>query len=216
MKRFSTNRVIFHHSLSPDIGVATIRKWHLARGFNDVGYHYVIRADGEIEHGRDPMIVGAHAKGKNRDSIGVCLAGDFRTMRPTAEQFKSCGALYAKSCRKHGKDLKIEFHRTLKETNPCPGILLDRTAFGEHLTACLARTKGADVLKKYSPLITAKKAVTEGTTIGVSAAVLVQFLLKNVLDVEVSTDDTLKFSAALGTVAGAIRGAFNWWKNRKK
>lgn len=60
---------------SQDIGVEEIRRWHLERGFKDIGYHYVIRRDGSIESGRPEWNVGAHAKGYNASSIGVCLVG---------------------------------------------------------------------------------------------------------------------------------------------
>lgn len=58
-----------------DIGAREIREWHLKRGFSDIGYHNVIRRDGTLEHGRDLAISGAHAKGYNENSIGVCLIG---------------------------------------------------------------------------------------------------------------------------------------------
>lgn len=58
-----------------DIGAATIREWHLARGFSDIGYHFVIWRDGHIETGRPLERIGAHARGHNSDSIGVCLVG---------------------------------------------------------------------------------------------------------------------------------------------
>ena len=58
-----------------DIGAHEIRKWHLDKGWSDIGYHNVIRRDGTLEHGRDLAISGAHAKGFNAHSIGVCLVG---------------------------------------------------------------------------------------------------------------------------------------------
>lgn len=58
-----------------DIGAEEIRTWHVQRGFSDIGYHYVIRRDGKIEKGRDIGIAGAHARGHNINSIGVCLVG---------------------------------------------------------------------------------------------------------------------------------------------
>jgi len=58
-----------------DIGAHEIRQWHLAKGWSDIGYHNVIRRDGTLEHGRDLAIAGAHAKGYNQFSIGVCLVG---------------------------------------------------------------------------------------------------------------------------------------------
>lgn len=58
-----------------DIGAAMIREWHLERGFSDIGYHFVIWRDGYIEEGRPISRIGAHAKGHNSDSIGICLVG---------------------------------------------------------------------------------------------------------------------------------------------
>jgi N-acetylmuramoyl-L-alanine amidase len=49
------NLIVIHCSdtyARMDIGVNEIRQWHLQRGFNDIGYHYVIRRDGAIEQGR--------------------------------------------------------------------------------------------------------------------------------------------------------------------
>lgn len=58
-----------------DIGVKEIRSWHEARGWSDIGYHFVIRRDGEVEVGRPLERIGAHCKGHNKHSIGVCLVG---------------------------------------------------------------------------------------------------------------------------------------------
>lgn len=63
-----------------DIGAAEIRKWHTypppaGRGWNDIGYHHVIRLDGRVENGRPLDQPGAHAEGFNARSIGICLVG---------------------------------------------------------------------------------------------------------------------------------------------
>ena len=55
--------------------IKEIRADHRARGFNDVGYHYIIQPDGHVDLGRDEETPGAHAKGFNAHSIGVCLVG---------------------------------------------------------------------------------------------------------------------------------------------
>lgn len=72
------NKIILHCSDS-DIAahddVKVITKWHKARKFRTVGYHYFIRKDGLIQKGRDIMQVGAHCKGQNSSSIGICLSG---------------------------------------------------------------------------------------------------------------------------------------------
>lgn len=61
---------------SMNIGAAEIRKWHVEeRGWDDIGYHYVIRRDGSLEFGRPLTEVGAHAFGHNENTVGVCLEG---------------------------------------------------------------------------------------------------------------------------------------------
>lgn len=55
--------------------VDDIRKWHIAKGWDDIGYHYVIYLDGSIHKGRDESVVGAHCFGHNAHSIGVCYVG---------------------------------------------------------------------------------------------------------------------------------------------
>ena len=73
------NRIILHCSATPedrDIDAATIRDWHInGNGWSDIGYHYVIKLDGTIEGGRPIHKVGAHTKGENEDSIGICYIG---------------------------------------------------------------------------------------------------------------------------------------------
>lgn len=73
------NRIIIHCSATPegrDIDAATIRDWHMnGNGWSDIGYHYVIKLDGTIESGRPLDVVGAHVKGHNKDSIGICYIG---------------------------------------------------------------------------------------------------------------------------------------------
>lgn len=60
---------------SMDVGVVEIRKWHRAQGWEDIGYHWVIRRNGKLEKGRAENLVGSHVKGYNATSIGVCLVG---------------------------------------------------------------------------------------------------------------------------------------------
>jgi N-acetylmuramoyl-L-alanine amidase len=72
------DKVIIHCSAtkpSMDIGAEVIRGWHLKRGWKDIGYHFVIKRNGEIEDGRPLEQVGAHVSGYNTGSIGICLVG---------------------------------------------------------------------------------------------------------------------------------------------
>lgn len=70
--------LVVHCSATPaarDIGVAEIRAMHRAKGWRDVGYHYVIRRDGMVERGRPDTVMGAHVAGHNANSLGICLVG---------------------------------------------------------------------------------------------------------------------------------------------
>jgi len=60
-----------------------IDSWHRKRGFDGIGYHYVIRRDGSVEKGRPEAKIGAHAKGYNAHSIGICYEGGLRPPDPT-------------------------------------------------------------------------------------------------------------------------------------
>lgn len=70
--------IIIHCSATPegeDFTVEQIRGMHLARGFSDIGYHYVVYRDGSVHTGRPEDIIGAHCSGHNALSIGVCYIG---------------------------------------------------------------------------------------------------------------------------------------------
>lgn len=77
--------IIIHCSATregQDIGVKEIDSMHKQRGFNKIGYHYVIRLDGSVEKGREETAIGAHCNTKgfsrqsyNRHSIGICYVG---------------------------------------------------------------------------------------------------------------------------------------------
>jgi len=55
--------------------VADVTAWHRKRGFNTIGYHYLIGLRGEVWRGRDDSVIGAHCEGLNSRSIGVCYVG---------------------------------------------------------------------------------------------------------------------------------------------
>lgn len=71
-------KIIIHCSATPegrDVSVDEIRRWHLNKGWSDIGYHYVIDLNGNIQKGRNIEVSGAHTKGHNRNSIGICYIG---------------------------------------------------------------------------------------------------------------------------------------------
>lgn len=86
-------RITIHCSDSPNgklVTTAEIRKWHLARGFHDIGYHFVIYPDGALGKGRRVDEMGAHVLGDNEGNLGICLDGRDRFTR---EQFAALRTL---------------------------------------------------------------------------------------------------------------------------
>lgn len=132
--------VILHCADTPDyeetdsrfdaIGVQEIRDWHLKRitdgePWEDVAYHYIVRRTGAIEAGRPTSVIGAHCKGHNKDSIGVCWVG---RSKPTAYQLNSLKRLHLNIM--HLFNIHWDNWSGHSEYNPnklCPGI--DMTMF---------------------------------------------------------------------------------------
>lgn len=79
LHKSAVNKVILHCSATPAgraITVEDIRNWHVnGNGWLDIGYHFVIGIHGEIWFGRPLSYVGAHCKGQNLSSIGICYVG---------------------------------------------------------------------------------------------------------------------------------------------
>lgn len=72
------NKIVVHSSASPEGREDTfedVKRWHLARGYKDIGYHYVIELDGICFEGRPLSRQGAHVRGHNKDTIGICYIG---------------------------------------------------------------------------------------------------------------------------------------------
>ena len=72
------NLIIVHCSATPEgrnVAVADIDRWHRERGFDGISYHYVVYIDGSVHEGRPLNKVGAHCKGHNVHSIGICYIG---------------------------------------------------------------------------------------------------------------------------------------------
>lgn len=73
------DKIIIHCAATPegrDVKTETIKSWHVkGRGWSDIGYHFVIELDGAVKNGRPLHRSGAHTKGYNATSIGICYVG---------------------------------------------------------------------------------------------------------------------------------------------
>ena len=105
-----------HHTTGPDTQTPReIQAFHQnARGWNDIGYHYLVAQDGTVYEGRGHGVNGAHSPGKNHEP-SVALIGDYSKTPPTDAQHRSVYALKA-----HLNAGRLRGHRENTPTS-CPG-----------------------------------------------------------------------------------------------
>lgn len=125
-------RVIVHCSDTPDYqadqvrydyGVEDIRQWHKERGWSDIGYHFVITRMGDVQEGRSIARRGAHAKGHNHDSIGICIIGKEEFLE---SQFKALADLYSYCLINYKIDADSWWcHYQFNSGKTCPGFKYD-------------------------------------------------------------------------------------------
>lgn len=123
--------IVIHCSATPpsmDVDAAMVRGWHVnERKWSDIGYHYFIKRDGTIEKGRSLTRSGAHVKGWNKTSVGVCYAGGVdENGKPqdnrTAEQTRSL-MMIAKTLEKRFEGAKVLGHRDFEGVaKACPSF----------------------------------------------------------------------------------------------
>ena len=120
--------IIIHCSATypgQDVGVAEIDRWHRERGFDGIGYHYVVRLDGTIEEGRPYHRDGAHAQGWNHRAVGICYIGGYDAKgRPadtrTPQQRSALISLILRLKREHPTLVRILGHRDVaRKECPC-------------------------------------------------------------------------------------------------
>jgi hypothetical protein len=133
--------------------VAEIDRWHRARGWSRIGYHWVIDRDGAVAPGRLETEIGSHVKGHNTGSIGICLVGghgsnenDPFAKNYTPEQDWALRELIEK-IRKRADIKRIRGHHEVA-AKACPGFNVSRWVANKP----------------------AKPALTESTTMQASAA----------------------------------------------
>lgn len=130
VSRRTINRIIVHCTATPEGRVETVesvRRMHKAKGWADIGYHYLIGLNGERWNGRNVNLVGAHCEGYNANSIGVCYVGgcDKNMKAKDTRTDKQKDALIAllKDLRKLYPKAKIVSHRDLdRKGKACPSF----------------------------------------------------------------------------------------------
>lgn len=129
--------IIIHHSLTKDsetVSWGAIRRYHTVdMGWRDIGYHYGVELVGvyyEVLLGRFANMAGAHTKGMNERSIGVCVVGNFDVSEPPKEQWDAAVSLVQYLLEEH----KISKHRVFGHNyfasyKSCPGKMFNMDRF---------------------------------------------------------------------------------------
>ena len=128
--RTKTDTIVIHCAAtkpSMDIGYDEIRKWHVEdNGWDDVGYHYIIKRDGTLQTGRDESMVGSHARQVNGTSLGICLVGGVNDNNDwennfNDEQFETLKTIVLKLKDKYQIE-KIIGHYEVDDVKKCPSF----------------------------------------------------------------------------------------------
>jgi len=152
--------------------VGEIRKWHKERGFNDIGYHWIIDRDGQVASGRPEGQAGAHTAGRNTGTIGICLIGGFGSNATdpfsanyTSEQDDALRSLIEAIQERHPTATKVSGHNDYAP-KACPGfkvgewydyktprrLATTRTIIGQ--TAAATGTVAAAAIEAIAPMVT--------------------------------------------------------------
>ncbi|XP_034723253.1 peptidoglycan recognition protein 5 [Etheostoma cragini] len=127
----SAQRVVIHHTALPRCKghkecmdrLVSIQRGHMKdRGFDDIGYNFLVGGDGAVYEGRGWGVVGAHTKGNNDDSLGIAFMGNFKDETPSTEAMSSVKKLLQSGVSQGFLNPKFSLfgHRDLGDTE-CPG-----------------------------------------------------------------------------------------------
>lgn len=136
----SVDTIVIHITVSDYGDVATIDRWHKEKGWDGIGYHYLItncfpsrtkwelkkpdpKFDGVVHAGRSIELAGAHVKGHNWHTIGVAMIGKKGAF--TAKQLESAVRLCNELKERFPKINKIVGHFELNDGKSCPDLDMD-------------------------------------------------------------------------------------------
>jgi hypothetical protein len=140
--------IVVHHSASStSTTVEQIRGWHRDKGWRDIGYHWLVTdAPGEgptLHLGRDhdldgewePWEYGAHARGHNSHTIGICLVGSHSDYAPSDEALTMLHGWLVAICLNWGLTADdVRGHREMEgASTECPGTYVDMDQIRERI-----------------------------------------------------------------------------------
>ena len=126
-RKHKPDTIVIHHAAYPNCSAQDVHRWHLARGWKGIAYHYFIRKDGSIYRGRQEYHKGGHLlSGENTNTLGICLEGNYDKEKEVPEAqmnalFWLCNDIEMrwkiKAYKKHA-----DYQSAKAEKKLCPGI----------------------------------------------------------------------------------------------
>ena len=145
--------IVIHCSASgPKTTVKDIRRWHVkGRGWKDIGYHIVIENDGAVRWGRDIdkdgdvfEEIGAHVKGYNLNSIGICMVGGIdgngTNHKFSKDQYEALKVVLEGIFLTYGK-LAVYGHNDFNKRKSCPCFDVEQYLIDNDLERCIGLRK---------------------------------------------------------------------------
>lgn len=172
----ATKYIVVHHvNKDGEYSVQEIHRWHRNRKDENgnywagIGYHFYVRKNGEIYEGRPLEAKGAHVKGHNSDSVGVCFEGNFNKEEMSGKQMNAA-VLLLSLLLLYYKGSEPRRHDSLDSRRPCPGDRFPYQELIQKVRACkeLLISLFGDPLKDggfdYRAIVNLFPLITEKTT----------------------------------------------------
>lgn len=121
--------IAIHHSLTTQGSAEAFARYHVTtNGWPGIGYAYVVGRDGAVYQCWDHVIVSYHVGNSNRHALGICMVGDFRTQRPTAEQYAATLELVRHLQKQLPNAVVVKGHSEYPDYawKACPVISMDK------------------------------------------------------------------------------------------
>jgi N-acetylmuramoyl-L-alanine amidase len=143
--------IVIHHSLTKTGSAEAYADYHIGtNGWSRMGYTYVIEQNGDVKYCADHTTVTPHVGNHNKESLGICLTGDFREQKPTPEQYRSLMELL-ETMKGVLPNAKLKGHSEMPgySWKPCPAINMDqvRTDFEEKVNPMAKEQATLEVTK---------------------------------------------------------------------
>ncbi|MDP2673257.1 MAG: peptidoglycan recognition family protein [Nanoarchaeota archaeon] len=146
--------IAVHHSQRSIDSLKRIKNLHIKiNGWEDIGYHYLIDKKGRLQKGRSKKFIGAHVFGHNKNSLGICLIGNFDKEKPTKKQIQTLIKFLKDKIKKHKIPIKnILGHREFWDaTNILDNITTSQSSSREFLgvtKTCPGKFMDMDEIRK--------------------------------------------------------------------